>query len=624
MHRPKNHSTYAGGDAVDRMEDNKNKFDKARRLLSRVMHRILKNTFQAWAAHARFERSAKELSAVVDPVADVLDKLPENRTPTDVQKLMPLVSKIDAYRQLHPPVRELLASYLQLAVLTERVELPRGPGDHTCLFSVVYGSVTAVTGDPADAALAAIRDFAITHLRDTAPPDPTSGSDTAPHTPHAGPSSSNFSYASSSSPTATTSAGGGSQPPRPHLSETPRCESTLSSATTATTTAATTTGYRASGGGADAASCVSASASFVTAATAVAAAAGASGGGAVAAEVSEQQLTSLGLYGAEGEGLQGAALERVRCGLWRTVVHIIHKLMRLQKAQALRELVALHAAALEDLAVAVGGKGAALAGSAKKAAAAAAAAAASGGGGGGAGGAAAASKLSASAAAGKGASSGGGDGCGGGVGAVVETPIPGVPEEAYLALLPALAALKTQVTAVETWQSFSGRELLCADEVGLAADVGGGGSGAGWAAGELPGRAIAAVTPRHRLVALVFVSREVYRRAMAMQSEISIRRAVDSCCRLPFLRHTPLKELYRLARHIHEAAFEPGEVILHQGRENGFLYFLIRGEVAVVLDLPHTSDPLALAGALVALGGSKPSPQQAQALAWHAAGGAPG
>ncbi len=58
-----------------------------------------------------------------------------------------------------------------------------------------------------------------------------------------------------------------------------------------------------------------------------------------------------------------------------------------------------------------------------------------------------------------------------------------------------------------------------------------------------------------------------------------MRRAVDSCCRLPFLRHTPLKELYRLARHANEVAFAEGQTVLHQvgmggaqgtGRAQGF------------------------------------------------------
>ncbi|GLI67818.1 hypothetical protein VaNZ11_012099, partial [Volvox africanus] len=184
-------------------------------------------------------------------------------------------------------------------------------------------------------------------------------------------------------------------------------------------------------------------------------------------------------------------------------------------------------------------------------------------------------------------------------------------EEGYLKLLPALAALRTQVVVIRQGQSFSGRELLCQEEAGLVQDVGG--------HLDLPGRAVAAVVPKESLVALVFVSREVYHRAMAMQSEISVRRAVDSCCRLPFLRHTPLKELYRLSRYLQEVTFQPGEVVLNQGRENGFIYFLVSGEVQVVLDLPDTSEPLALAAAMAALSGCKLTPQQAQALAAHAA-----
>ncbi|GIL56568.1 hypothetical protein Vafri_11902, partial [Volvox africanus] len=184
-------------------------------------------------------------------------------------------------------------------------------------------------------------------------------------------------------------------------------------------------------------------------------------------------------------------------------------------------------------------------------------------------------------------------------------------EEGYLKLLPALAALRTQVVVIRRGQSFSGRELLCQEEAGLVQDVGG--------HLDLPGRAVAAVVPKESLVALVFVSREVYHRAMAMQSEISVRRAVDSCCRLPFLRHTPLKELYRLSRYLQEITFQPGEVVLNQGRENGFIYFLVSGEVQVVLDLPDTSEPLVLAAAMAALSSCKLTPQQAQALAAHVA-----
>lgn len=57
-------------------------------------------------------------------------------------------------------MREFLASYLHLALLTDHTELPRQPSDNSCLFSVVFGQLTALVGDPGDPALAAIRDHA--------------------------------------------------------------------------------------------------------------------------------------------------------------------------------------------------------------------------------------------------------------------------------------------------------------------------------------------------------------------------------------------------------------------------------------------------------------------------------
>lgn len=53
---------------------------------------------------------------------------------------------------------------------------------------------------------------------------------------------------------------------------------------------------------------------------------------------------------------------------------------------------------------------------------------------------------------------------------------------------------------------------------------------------------------------------------MHMHVEVGVRRAVDRCCRLPFLRHTPLKELYRLARHVTEVRAERGDAVLVQVR----------------------------------------------------------
>jgi hypothetical protein len=45
-----------------------------------------------------------------------------------------------------------------------------------------------------------------------------------------------------------------------------------------------------------------------------------------------------------------AARPQVSSKLWRKVVEVVHKLQRLQKAQALAELAAHHAGALEELA----------------------------------------------------------------------------------------------------------------------------------------------------------------------------------------------------------------------------------------------------------------------------------
>lgn len=65
----------------------------------------------------------------------------------------------------------------------------------------------------------------------------------------------------------------------------------------------------------------------------------------------------------------------------------------------------------------------------------------------------------------------------------------------------------------------SRRDLVCQDEAGVLFEAGG---------LEIPGRAIAAVAPANGLVALLSVSREVYRRAMAMQVRLTVQRACSS------------------------------------------------------------------------------------------------
>ncbi|GIL56569.1 hypothetical protein Vafri_11902, partial [Volvox africanus] len=283
------------------MEEERNKFDRARRLLSRVMARLVQQAFLRWKLYCRFERTVKELAAVVDPVAEVLEKLPENRTPTDVQRLMPFVSQIEAFRSLHPPVRELLASYLQLAVLSDRTELPRGPADDTCLFSIVYGSMTALLGDPADPALASIRSFAADQLSRYSTPETGSRSLTG-----------------ADNTSRTTRADSVVSPgPGPNNPDTPGTPKAV-------------------------------------------AATGGSGLGTLGTAAERQpqaqhsrRLQVAGVVTVQEGGNpssvpngQQQPQERVSPRLWRTVIDVIHKLNKLQKAQAMRELAAQHAAAL--------------------------------------------------------------------------------------------------------------------------------------------------------------------------------------------------------------------------------------------------------------------------------------
>lgn len=68
--------------------------------------------------------------------------------------------QIGAYKGLHRPVREFLAEYAGLVVLSDRLELPRSPADNACLFSVLYGAPTILVGDPGDPGLAHITQHA--------------------------------------------------------------------------------------------------------------------------------------------------------------------------------------------------------------------------------------------------------------------------------------------------------------------------------------------------------------------------------------------------------------------------------------------------------------------------------
>ncbi len=98
--------------------------------------------------------------------------------------------------------------------------------------------------------------------------------------------------------------------------------------------------------------------------------------------------------------------------------------------------------------------------------------------------------------------------------------------------------------------SFSGRDLDCRAESGLA-DMG---------TQEFPPRALAAVSRNNCITALLHVSRPVYARAIRMAAEAMVQQAVSACCRLPFLRHSPLKEMFRLSRNLTWSTYKKGEV----------------------------------------------------------------
>ena len=83
------------------------------------------------------------------------------------------------------------------------------------------------------------------------------------------------------------------------------------------------------------------------------------------------------------------------------------------------------------------------------------------------------------------------------------------------------------------WDSFSGRDLDCGADAGpVHAFV-----------KQLPPKLQGAVSVPNTVTALVVVSSADFKQAMAMQQNLAVRDAVDTCCRLPFLRHTPLGEV---------------------------------------------------------------------------------
>ncbi|WIA29595.1 hypothetical protein OEZ86_012085 [Tetradesmus obliquus] len=81
----------------------------------------------------------------------------------------------------------------------------------------------------------------------------------------------------------------------------------------------------------------------------------------------------------------------------------------------------------------------------------------------------------------------------------------------------------------------------------------------------LPCSCLAAVAESNKVVALLAISRPVYMEACRLHREAHVARLVDALCRLPCLRHTPIKELHRLACHLKEATYQPGEACVQSG-----------------------------------------------------------
>ncbi|WIA09516.1 hypothetical protein OEZ85_008912 [Tetradesmus obliquus] len=105
----------------------------------------------------------------------------------------------------------------------------------------------------------------------------------------------------------------------------------------------------------------------------------------------------------------------------------------------------------------------------------------------------------------------------------------------------------------------------------------------------LPCSCLAAVAEPNKVVALLAISRPVYMEACRLHREAHVARLVDALCRLPCLRHTPIKELHRLACHLKEATYQPGQMLLHQGREVPDIHFLISGSVLLTYSAPLTA-----------------------------------
>lgn len=67
--------------------------------------------------------------------------------------------------------------------------------------------------------------------------------------------------------------------------------------------------------------------------------------------------------------------------------------------------------------------------------------------------------------------------------------------------------------------------------------------------------------------------------AVRHRTEAATLRRIDFCCRIPVLRHSPFKELQQVCTNVTEKLFEPGAVIVQQGKEATHVHIVLEGEV---------------------------------------------
>ncbi|KAI8463433.1 MAG: hypothetical protein J3K34DRAFT_526994 [Monoraphidium minutum] len=133
-----------------------------------------------------------------------------------------------------------------------------------------------------------------------------------------------------------------------------------------------------------------------------------------------------------------------------------------------------------------------------------------------------------------------------------------------------------------------------------------GGRPGGADGGGLPPRCLAAVTEAGASAVIVALSRCALAEVLRLNAEAHAAAAAAECCRVPSLRHMPVRELTRLARHLRRAEFGPGEVLIHEGREIAGVFILTAGSVQLQVAgrAPAGGQPAAAAGEEAAAAGA--------------------